>query len=503
MLRRSLAALVILALAAVPAAALAKKVVQPAPPTPPPPGEPPLEEHLASARAAGKPLVIDFYTDWCGPCRMFEQKILPVASVQAALGDVVFVRYDAEKGHGLTAAARYRVDSYPTFVVLDGQGKQVTRTSGTPDEPTPFVSFVDRAVALSLDEATIRARLADKKSDAKALLGAARWLAAHQRPDEAGATYARAARGDKGGKLGIAPTAEWEAFALEHSRAYLKRVAADAAGFAERWPASSQASDAALVAIRSGQLPPARARKLWAIVLKKNWDSAGSLNGLAYTALAVGDHDAALQAAERAVALTPKEASVYDTLAEVHHYRGEKAQALAASDRSIALADPSMAAALAPNHDRFAGDGGGARLPGPDVEAEKARGAKELADFVHDDGTPEGDAEATPSPAEQAKIESEQAMRAQQRKVNDALRAAGGKCAAQAGNVAEAWVRIEFAPAGGKPARVLVLEPNVSLALKKCLVDSLSLATFPVAPAAANGRATGAVKLQSGVPAQK
>jgi tetratricopeptide (TPR) repeat protein len=328
-------------------------------------------------------------------------------------------------------------------------------------------------------------------------------LAAHQRLDEASATYARAVRGDKGGKLGIAPTAEWEAFAIEHSRGYLKRVAEDAAAFAERWPTSAQASDAALVAIRSGQLASARVRKLWAIVLKKSWDSAPALNGLAYTALASGDNDAALQAAERAVALTPKEASVYDTLAEVHHYRGEKAKALAASDQSIALADPAMAAALKPNHDRFAGEGGGVKLPGPDVDAEKTRGAKELAGFVHDDGTPEGAGdEAMPSPAEQAKIESEQAMRAQQRKVNDALRAAGGKCSAQAGQLTEAWVRIEFAPAGGKPAKILVLEPGVSAPLKKCLVDSLAQATFPVAPAAANGRATGAVKLQSGVPAQ-
>src|SRR5258706_15462372 len=158
MLRRSLALLVVASFTALAAPALAKRAVAPPPPAP---GEPPLEEHLATARTAGKPLVIDFYTDWCKPCRMFEQKILPDAKVQAALGEVVFVRYDAEKGNGLPAAARYRVDSYPTFVVLDAEGKVVTRTSGTPDEPAPFVSFVDRAVALSLDEATIKARLAD------------------------------------------------------------------------------------------------------------------------------------------------------------------------------------------------------------------------------------------------------------------------------------------------------------------------------------------------------
>jgi thiol-disulfide isomerase/thioredoxin len=496
-MRRFALFVVVASLSLAPSVALAKKAIAPAPPAAP---EPPLEEHLASARAAGKPLVIDFYTDWCGPCRLFEQKILPTPAVQTALGGVVFVRYDAEKGNGLTAAARYRVDSYPTFVVLDGQGKAITRTSGTSDTPAPFVSFVDKAVALSLDEATIRARLADKKSDARALLGAARWMAAHGRLDEASAAYARAVRGDKGGKAGIAPVAEWEAFSLDHTRSYRKKVAEDAAGFAERWPTAEAASDAALVALRAGSLSPARAKKLWAIVLKKSWDSAGDLNGLAYSALALGDYDAALQAAERAVALTPKEASVYDTLAEVHHYRGEKDKALAASDQGIALADGSMKVALGENRARFAGEGGGAKLPGPDVENEKTRGAKELADFLADDGAGGGAGadDAAPSAAEQAKLESDNAMRAQQRKVNDALRAAGAACGAQAGALPEAWVRIELAPAGGKPVRVLVLEPGVSAGLKKCLVDSLAAATFPVAPAAANGRATGAVKFGAG-----
>jgi tetratricopeptide (TPR) repeat protein len=359
------------------------------------------------------------------------------------------------------------------------------------------VTFVGRSLALALDEATVSARVKDKKSDARALLGAARWLAAHRRADEAVAVYARAARADKGGKAGVAPVAEWEAFSLEHGRSFRKKVAEDAAAFVEKWPAAPNAAEAALFAIRSGQMAPARAKKLWAILLQRTWNQPGALNSLAYSALAAGDHDAALLAAQRAVELSPKDAAVYDTLAEVHHYRGDKDKAVAASDQGIALAqDASFASALKVNRDRFAGGGGAGKAPGPDVEAEKTRAEAEVEEFVRggaaEDIAVEDD--APPSPEEAAKIEAEQQMRVLQRGATDAFKTASSKCAAQANGLNEAWVRVELTPRGGKPVKVLVIEPGVSAGLKKCLTDSLAQTSFPAAPKAANGRFTGAVK---------
>ncbi len=492
MLRSCLAAVVLLSLVAAPA--LSRRAAA-APPDSP---QPPLEEAIASARVAGKPLVIDFYTDWCKPCRMFEDKILPDARVQAALADVMFMRYDAEKGNGIAAATRFRVDAYPTFVVIDGQGKAIARTSGAPDEPTPFLRFIDRGVALSLDQATVATRLADKKLDARHLLGAARWLAAHRRLDEAVVAYARAAKADKGGKLGIAPVAEWEAFAIEHHRQHRRKMVDDAAAFAERWPASEEGADAALVAIRSGLLPDPRRKKLWDLVLKKSWSEAAALNQLAYTALATGDLGPALDAARRAVELSPKDASVYDTLAEVLHYRGEKDKALAASDQAIALnQDARMDALLKANRARFAGPDVG---PSDEVEAEKARGPRELDAWLRGGGEEAADvAEDTPpSPAEAARIEAEAQMRGLQIAASGAFKAASGKCAAQAGQLPEVYVRIELAAVGGKPTRVVVLEPAAPAPLKKCLTDALASVSFPVAPAATNGRYTGAVKFGAG-----
>ncbi len=377
-------------LLAAPSAALAKRAPAPSAAPVATPAMPPLDTALAEARAAGKPLLVDFYTDWCKPCRVFEEKIFPDPRVQGALADVVFTRYDAEKGEGVAAAARYGVDGYPTFVLLGAEGQVIARLSGAPAEPTPFIGWVDRGLALSLDEATVTARLADKRTPARGLLGAARWLAAHGRATEAQAAYARAAKADKGGKLGVAPAAEWEALGVGEDRARRKRIAFAAAAYAERWPHAPEAEDASYVALATGELAPARAKKLFAARMKLRWNDAESLNHIAYVALALGDLDTALAAAQRAVELMPDQASVRDTLAEVHHYRGETDQALRASDEAIALNQEAMVAGtLRENRARFAAPG---RLPSADVELEKARAAQEIAAF----GAPPA---ALPAPA--------------------------------------------------------------------------------------------------------
>ena len=94
--------------------------------------EPPLDDAVAEAATQGKTLVVEIGTAWCGPCKRFAAKILPGAAVADAREEVVFVRYDAEKGNGVEAGARLAVDSYPTFLVLDGKGRVRRRLSGVP-----------------------------------------------------------------------------------------------------------------------------------------------------------------------------------------------------------------------------------------------------------------------------------------------------------------------------------------------------------------------------------
>lgn len=79
-------------------------------------------------QAQDKPVLIDFWAPWCGPCR---QQGPIVEQVSAQVGDraiVGKVNVDEEKA----LAARFGIQAIPTLVVLHG-GKETQRLVGVHD----------------------------------------------------------------------------------------------------------------------------------------------------------------------------------------------------------------------------------------------------------------------------------------------------------------------------------------------------------------------------------
>ena len=103
-------------------------------------------EAVKTAKAEGKLVFMDFYTDWCGPCKMMARDVFPQKNLGDYMNDhFVSIKVNAEKGEGVALAKHYDIHAYPTFVILTGEEKEVNRTSGSRDANS-FISELERMI---------------------------------------------------------------------------------------------------------------------------------------------------------------------------------------------------------------------------------------------------------------------------------------------------------------------------------------------------------------------
>lgn len=72
-----------------------------------------------------KPVLVDFWAEWCAPCRMIGPIIEQIASDFASSATVVKLNVDDNSA----SAQRYGIKGIPTLILFNG-GKEVERVVG-------------------------------------------------------------------------------------------------------------------------------------------------------------------------------------------------------------------------------------------------------------------------------------------------------------------------------------------------------------------------------------
>ncbi|NNN45752.1 MULTISPECIES: protein-disulfide reductase DsbD [unclassified Vibrio] len=106
-----------------------------------------LEAQLALAKTAGKPVMLDFYADWCVACKEFEKYTFHRPSVESKLQPFILLQADVTKNQpqDIELLKYLEVLGLPTIVFWDVQGQRLpqARISGfMPEEP--FLAHLDK-----------------------------------------------------------------------------------------------------------------------------------------------------------------------------------------------------------------------------------------------------------------------------------------------------------------------------------------------------------------------
>jgi tetratricopeptide (TPR) repeat protein len=169
----------------------------PAPPTVAIHWEKKFDEALREAKRTGKPLVVDFWAEWCGWCHRLDRTTYADPTVIRRAQNFVAVRVNTEGSRReLEVCAKYGVgERLPVILFLSPQGHQLFRIDGY-QGPGQFPRTLDAARQVAGQVIAWENALESDPDDAVALLGLGRHLYSQENFEDARGLLRRAVQHD-------------------------------------------------------------------------------------------------------------------------------------------------------------------------------------------------------------------------------------------------------------------------------------------------------------------
>jgi thiol-disulfide isomerase/thioredoxin len=93
-----------------------------------------LDEALKLAQKEKKPVFVDVYAVWCGPCKFMSNNVFTQKEVgEFYNGNFISVKIDGEKNDGPSVMGRYGITAFPTLLFLKPDGTLMARNVGALD----------------------------------------------------------------------------------------------------------------------------------------------------------------------------------------------------------------------------------------------------------------------------------------------------------------------------------------------------------------------------------
>jgi thioredoxin len=89
------------------------------------------------------PVFVDFWAEWCGPCRMVGPAVEQIGRIMA--GKVKVAKLNVDENQEI--ATKYEVQSIPSLILFKG-GKEIGRTIGAAQKES-YVKFIENTLARS------------------------------------------------------------------------------------------------------------------------------------------------------------------------------------------------------------------------------------------------------------------------------------------------------------------------------------------------------------------